>query len=50
VVRDAALHKEVCDRIVAWLENRGWRVLGVIESPLKGADGNVEFLVAARRA
>jgi 23S rRNA (cytidine1920-2'-O)/16S rRNA (cytidine1409-2'-O)-methyltransferase len=48
VVRDPALHKAVCDRIVAWLEAKGWRVQGVIESPLKGADGNIEFLVAAR--
>jgi 23S rRNA (cytidine1920-2'-O)/16S rRNA (cytidine1409-2'-O)-methyltransferase len=50
VVRDRDLHKEVCGRVVAWLESRGWRVLGLTESPLKGADGNAEFLVAARRA
>ena len=50
VVRDPALHKKVCERISRWLDARpGWRVLGVTESPLKGADGNREFLVAARR-
>ncbi len=50
VVRDAALHRAVCDRITAWLgELPGWRVLGVVESPITGPQGNVEFLVAAER-
>ncbi|HLI20081.1 MAG TPA: TlyA family RNA methyltransferase, partial [Stellaceae bacterium] len=33
VVRDPALHREVCARIVAWLTERGWAVVGVVESP-----------------
>jgi len=49
VVRDPALHKEVCTRISAWIEGQGWRVLGVEESPLKGSEGNIEFLLAAER-
>jgi 23S rRNA (cytidine1920-2'-O)/16S rRNA (cytidine1409-2'-O)-methyltransferase len=50
VVRDPALHDEVCARIAAWLAALpGWTVLGVTESPLRGPDGNVEFLIAARR-
>lgn len=49
VVRDPALHREVCDRVVAWLGAQGWRVLGVVESPIRGPEGNVEFLVAAER-
>jgi 23S rRNA (cytidine1920-2'-O)/16S rRNA (cytidine1409-2'-O)-methyltransferase len=47
VVRDPALHRAVCDRIVAWLGAQGWRALGVVESPIRGPEGNVEFLVAA---
>jgi len=48
VVRDPALHEEVCERIRAWLSDRpGWRVLGITESPIKGPEGNVEFLIAA---
>jgi 23S rRNA (cytidine1920-2'-O)/16S rRNA (cytidine1409-2'-O)-methyltransferase len=51
VVRDPALHREVCDRVVAWLEAQaGWRVEGLIESPILGADGNREFLVCARKS
>ena len=49
VVRDPALHREVCDRIVCWLTGRGWAVAGVVESPIRGPEGNIEFLVYARR-
>ena len=47
VIRDPALHEEVCHRIEAWLTGLGWRVLGVVQSPITGAEGNVEFLIAA---
>jgi 23S rRNA (cytidine1920-2'-O)/16S rRNA (cytidine1409-2'-O)-methyltransferase len=50
VVRDPALHDEVCTRIAAWLAGlAGWTVLGITESPIRGPEGNVEFLIAARR-
>ena len=48
VVRDAAVHARVCDEVVAWLAAAGWSVLGVVESPITGPEGNVEFLVAAQ--
>jgi len=51
VVRDVALHEEVCADIAGWLGGLpGWRVLGVMESPLKGPKGNTEFLIAAEKA
>ncbi|HVM86108.1 MAG TPA: TlyA family RNA methyltransferase, partial [Candidatus Binatia bacterium] len=51
VVRDPALHAEVCERISAWLGSLpGWGVLGITESPILGPEGNREFLIAARRA
>lgn len=49
VVRDPALHEEVCARIAAWLPTQGWRVRGIERSPITGPEGNVEFLVAADR-
>ncbi len=50
VVRDPELHAEVCDRIVQWVGDQpGWSVLGVTESPIKGPEGNVEFLIGAIR-
>ena len=50
VVRDPAVHVEVCDTIRDWLaRDCGWTVLGVTESPVTGPAGNKEFLIAARR-
>ena len=48
VVRDPAVHARVCDEVAGWLRGRGWRVEGVVASPITGPEGNVEFLVAAR--
>jgi 23S rRNA (cytidine1920-2'-O)/16S rRNA (cytidine1409-2'-O)-methyltransferase len=50
VVRDPAVHHRVCDAAADWLRSRGWTVDGVVESPITGPEGNVEFLLAARRA
>jgi 23S rRNA (cytidine1920-2'-O)/16S rRNA (cytidine1409-2'-O)-methyltransferase len=51
VVRDPALHREVCQRIAAWLGAQpGWQVEGITESPIRGPEGNLEFLIAARRS
>jgi len=49
IIRDPALHERVRGEVHAWLERSGWRVLGVTESPIKGTEGNVEFLIAAER-
>jgi 23S rRNA (cytidine1920-2'-O)/16S rRNA (cytidine1409-2'-O)-methyltransferase len=50
VVRDPALHREVCERIARWLEHDiGWQVSGLAESPILGPEGNKEFLIHARR-
>ena len=51
VVRDAALHEEVCTRIHTWLDGLpAWSVLGTTESPILGPEGNKEFIIAARRS
>ncbi len=49
VVRDPAVHTAVCDDIGAFLVARGWRVGGLISSPILGGDGNREFFVEAER-
>jgi 23S rRNA (cytidine1920-2'-O)/16S rRNA (cytidine1409-2'-O)-methyltransferase len=47
IVRDPALHEEVCKTITDWLaEQVGWSVIGVTDSPIEGAEGNKEFLIA----
>ena len=49
IVRDPAVHAEVCEAISAWLTAECGPVQGLVESPIKGRDGNTEFLIAARR-
>ena len=49
VVRDPVLHARVCADVRGWLEACAWTVDGIVESPITGPEGNVEFLVAARR-
>ncbi len=49
VVRDPAVHARVCAEVRAWIEESGWIVLDLIQSPITGPEGNVEFLVAAQK-
>lgn len=50
IVRDETARADACGRIRQWLDAQpGWSVLGLTESPIEGADGNREFLIAARR-
>jgi 23S rRNA (cytidine1920-2'-O)/16S rRNA (cytidine1409-2'-O)-methyltransferase len=49
VVRDPALHARVCAEARQWLESTGWVVDGIVESPITGPEGNVEFLISAHR-
>ncbi|MGD9810327.1 MAG: TlyA family RNA methyltransferase [Sphingobium sp.] len=49
VVRDPAVHQRVCEEVEGWLTGQGWVVAGVETSPITGPEGNVEFLIAARR-
>jgi 23S rRNA (cytidine1920-2'-O)/16S rRNA (cytidine1409-2'-O)-methyltransferase len=50
VVRDPALHDEVCRRVAQWLaEAMRWKVEGVVASPILGPEGNKEFLLCARK-
>jgi 23S rRNA (cytidine1920-2'-O)/16S rRNA (cytidine1409-2'-O)-methyltransferase len=50
VVRDPALHDEVCATIHDWWAGLpGWRVLGIEPSPITGPEGNREFLIAAEK-
>jgi 23S rRNA (cytidine1920-2'-O)/16S rRNA (cytidine1409-2'-O)-methyltransferase len=51
IVRDEAVQEAALADIAAWLpENPGWSVTGSIPSPVKGGDGNREFLLAVRKA
>ena len=49
VVSDPALHARVCDEVREWIEGLGFAVQGIVESPITGPEGNVEFLISASR-
>jgi 23S rRNA (cytidine1920-2'-O)/16S rRNA (cytidine1409-2'-O)-methyltransferase len=48
VIRDAAIHRRVCDEVSVALAERGCDVLAWMDSPITGAQGNREFFVHAR--
>ncbi len=47
VVRDAAVHREVIEKIVNFTQNNGFEVLGLDFSPIRGPEGNIEYLMYA---
>ena len=47
IVRDPARHRQACDRVQACVEAHGFRA-SIMESPIKGAEGNREFLLYAQ--
>lgn len=49
VVRDPAVRERVCASAADWFTAAGWQVQGVVESPITGPEGNVEYLLAATR-
>ena len=44
VVRDAKVHKMVLDNFVSLVHGLGFKILGLTFSPVKGPEGNIEFL------
>ena len=49
IIRDAAVHKEVCDDVAAFAASLGCQDIKVFPSPIPGGDGNAEFFLGARR-
>ena len=49
VVSDPTLHDRVCGEVRQWIEGLNFEVQGIVESPIKGPEGNVEFLISAER-
>ena len=49
IVRDPTMHAAVCESVSALVGSLGWRVTGVMPSPILGGDGNREFLLGGVR-
>ena len=50
VVRDIAVHREVVRTITDFMVETGFSVLGLDYSPIKGPQGNIEYLAHIRRS
>jgi 23S rRNA (cytidine1920-2'-O)/16S rRNA (cytidine1409-2'-O)-methyltransferase len=49
IIRDAAVHQDVCNEIAAFAASLGCTDIRVFPSPIAGGDGNIEFFIGARR-
>ena len=50
VVRDKAVHEEVIEKVISFAMEIGFEVLNLEYSPIKGPEGNIEYLVYIRKA
>lgn len=49
IVRDSRVHRQVLHRVLDWAQRNNWVVSGLMTSPIRGTDGNVEYLIHLRR-
>ncbi|AWM87809.1 TlyA family RNA methyltransferase [Microvirga sp. 17 mud 1-3] len=49
IVRDAEVHRAVCEDMRDFVAGLGFTVMGIVPSPIEGGDGNREFLLGAHR-
>lgn len=48
ILRDDETRRELVERFRAWLREHGWQEFGFMESPIRGSEGNVEYLFYLR--
>ena len=50
IIKDRSKHQLACEKIYDWLDSfPNWSPISIIESPIKGAKGNIEFFIAASK-
>jgi 23S rRNA (cytidine1920-2'-O)/16S rRNA (cytidine1409-2'-O)-methyltransferase len=49
IVRDAAVHQDICNDISVFAASLGCTDIRIFPSPITGGDGNIEFFIGARR-
>ena len=49
VVRDRRVHEEVIETVTAMTEETGFSILGLDYSPIRGPEGNIEYLMYIRK-
>ena len=49
VIKDNSIHERICNEIIEWFKNKcGCKILSIIESPIRGPKGNIEFLLTVK--
>ncbi len=49
LVKGEDIARGALKQVAAWVETVGWQILATDMSPIKGGDGNIEFLLCARK-
>ena len=49
VVRELSVHEEVIERAVSFADYIGFKILGIDFSPIKGPEGNIEYLMSLEK-
>ena len=49
IVTDNNFRQEAVDKVRIWLEENGWKTMGLIESPITGTKGNIEYLIHSKK-
>ena len=49
VVREPSVHREVIEEIITFAQNNGFEILGIDFSPIRGPEGNIEYLMYAQK-
>lgn len=49
VVRDSQVHKEVIENVIGYAHENGFSVKELTYSPIKGPEGNIEFLIVINK-
>ena len=50
IVKNALIREKCCSDIHDWIENfMKWKVINLVESPIRGAKGNIEFFIYAKK-
>lgn len=48
VIEDAKEREKLLEDFLQWAEERAWKIEGTMESPIRGSEGNVEYLLYLR--
>ncbi len=49
IIKDVKIHEQVIEQVTQGVKDRGFELVGLIESPILGASGNKEFLAYFKR-